>query len=136
MALILGASRATLAMARDHHLPAALAAVPRYQVPHRAELAVGAVVIVMVATLDVRGAIGFSPFGVLAYYATVNASALTLTRAEHRAPRWIATLGLVGCVVLAFSLPVTSILSGGVVLLVGAAIWAARARARARLALG
>jgi APA family basic amino acid/polyamine antiporter len=38
LALILGVSRTTLAMARDGHLPGALAAVhPRFQVPHRAD---------------------------------------------------------------------------------------------------
>ncbi|MFD8809882.1 APC family permease, partial [Streptomyces sp. NPDC059597] len=80
LALILGVSRTTLAMARDRHLPHALAAVhPRFKVPHRAELAVGAVVAVLAAVTDVRGAIGFSSFGVLVYYALANASALTLT---------------------------------------------------------
>ena len=44
LALILGVSRTTLAMARDRHLPHILAAVhPRFKVPHRAELAVGLV---------------------------------------------------------------------------------------------
>ena len=80
LALILGVSRTTLAMARDRHLPSALSAVhPRFQVPHRAELAVGAVVAALAATVDVRGAIGFSSFGVLAYYAVANASAWTLS---------------------------------------------------------
>ncbi|CAO0837260.1 Putative transporter OS=Streptomyces microflavus OX=1919 GN=Smic_08320 PE=4 SV=1 [Streptomyces microflavus] len=70
LALVLGVSRTTLAMARDRHLPHALAAVhPKFEVPHRAELAVGAVVAVVAATAEVRGAIGFSSFGVLAYYA-------------------------------------------------------------------
>ncbi len=127
LALILGVSRTTLAMARDHHLPGVLTAVhPRYQVPHRAELAVGFVVIVLVSTLDLRGAIGFSSFGVLTYYAIANAAALTLTVAEHRPPRWMAVLGLAGCMVLAFSLPLTSILTGAGVLLLGAALWATR----------
>lgn len=90
LALILGVSRTTLAMARDHHLPTALAAVhPRHQVPHRAELAVGTVVVILVATLDLRGAIGFSSFGVLVYYAIANAAALTLTVPERRPPRWV-----------------------------------------------
>ncbi|WTO66529.1 APC family permease [Streptomyces sp. NBC_00212] len=83
LALILGVSRTTLAMARDRHLPHALAAVhPRFGVPHQAELAVGAVVALLAATTDVRGAIGFSSFGVLAYYAIVKASAWTLTEGD------------------------------------------------------
>lgn len=85
LALILGVSRTTLAMARDRHLPHPLSAVhPRFKVPHRAELAVGAVVAVLAAVADVRGAIGFSSFGVLAYYAIANASAWTLTPQECR----------------------------------------------------
>lgn len=132
LALILGVSRTTLAMARDRHLPHALAAVhPRFGVPHRAELAVGAVVAVVAATGDVRAAIGFSSFGVLAYYAVANASAWTLTRAEGRPPRVVPAVGLVGCLALAFSLPAASVLSGAAVLAAGAAVYGAR-RAYAR----
>ena len=77
LSLILGVSRTTLAMARDRHLPHALAAVhPRFASPHRAELVVGAVVAVIAAVADVRGAIGFSSFAVLVYYAIANASAM------------------------------------------------------------
>jgi len=130
LALILGISRTTFAMARDRHLPHVLAAVhPRFGVPHRAELAVGAIVVVLVATVDLRGAIGFSSFGVLTYYAIANASALTLSRGENRPPRWLPVLGLVGCAALALSLPSVSILSGAGVLVIGACIWFIRHRA-------
>ncbi|MFJ9119751.1 APC family permease [Streptomyces sp. NPDC102394] len=125
LALILGVSRTTLAMARDRHLPGALSAVhPRFQVPHRAELAVGAVVAVLAATVDVRGAIGFSSFGVLAYYAVANASAWTLSPAP--VARLLPALGLVGCVVLAFSLPATSVVVGTGVLAVGVVAYGVR----------
>jgi APA family basic amino acid/polyamine antiporter len=127
LALILGVSRTTLAMARDHHLPHPLAAVhPRFQVPHRAELAVGAVVAVLAATADVRGAIGFSSFGVLAYYAVANASAWTLRPDEGRPPRIVPLLGATGCAVLAFALPAASVLWGAAVLALGAAAYGVR----------
>ncbi|RFS87019.1 APC family permease [Actinomadura spongiicola] len=127
LALILGVSRTTLAMARDRHLPHALAAVhPRRKVPHRAELAIGAVVAVLAATTDVRGAIGFSSFGVLVYYAIANASAWTLAPDEGRPPRVIPALGLVGCLVLAFALPFSSVTSGAAVLAAGAALYGLR----------
>ncbi len=127
LALILGVSRTTLAMARDRHLPHALAAVhPRFGVPHRAELAVGAVVVVLAATTDVRGAIGFSSFGVLAYYAIANASAWTLTEEEGRPNRLIPVIGLTGCATLAFALPESSVISGAVVLAFGAALYGLR----------
>ncbi len=125
LALILGVSRTTLAMARDRHLPGALAAVhPRFQVPHRAELAVGAVVAVLAATVDVRGAIGFSSFGVLAYYAVANASAWTLSSAPMA--RVVPAVGLLGCVVLAFALPGMSVVVGAGVLAVGAVAYGVR----------
>ncbi|MFE9767765.1 APC family permease [Streptomyces sp. NPDC005808] len=131
LALILGVSRTTLAMARDHHLPGALAAVhPRFQVPHRAELAVGAVVAVLAATVDVRGAIGFSSFGVLAYYAVANASAWTLDSAPLS--RVAPLVGLVGCVTLAFALPGVSVVSGSAVLAAGAAAYGVRRWAGSR----
>ncbi|MFI9237270.1 APC family permease [Streptomyces sp. NPDC053079] len=127
LSLILGVSRTTLAMARDRHLPHALAAVhPRSHVPHRAELAVGAVVAVLAATADVREAIGFSSFGVLAYYAIANASAWTLTPAEGRPARPVPVLGLAGCLALAFALPVASVAWGATVLAVGATAYGIR----------
>ncbi|WP_405670960.1 APC family permease [Streptomyces sp. NBC_01530] len=131
LALILGVSRTTLAMARDRYLPGALSAVhPRFQVPHRAELAVGAVVAALAATVDVRGAIGFSSFGVLAYYAVANASAWTLSSALIT--RVLPAVGLVGCVVLAFSLPGISVLMGAGVLVVGVVAYGVRQWVAAR----
>ncbi|WP_328710035.1 APC family permease [Microbispora hainanensis] len=127
LALILGVSRTTLAMARDRHLPHALAAVhPRFGVPHRAELAVGAVVAILAATADLRGAIGFSSFGVLVYYAIANASAWTLGPDEVRPPRAVPVIGLAGCLVLAFALPLSSVVSGAAVLAAGVAVYALR----------
>ncbi|MGW2614050.1 APC family permease [Streptomyces sp. NPDC001500] len=130
LALILGVSRTTLAMARDRHLPHALSVVhPRFQVPHRAELAVGTAVAILAATVDVRGAIGFSSFGVLAYYAVANASAWTLDSAP--AKRALPTLGLLGCLILAFALPATSVLAGAGVLAVGVVAYGVRRRVTA-----
>ncbi|GGS64047.1 APC family permease [Streptomyces cinerochromogenes] len=125
LALVLGVSRTTLAMARDGHLPGALAAVhPRFGVPHRAELAVGAVVAVLAATVDVRGAIGFSSFGVLAYYAVANASAWTLSPATRA--RVVPAVGLLGCATLAFALPAASVAVGAGVLAAGVAAYGVR----------
>ncbi|CPR06991.1 putative transporter [Mycobacterium bohemicum DSM 44277] len=127
LALILGVSRTTLAMARDRHLPHPLTAVhPRVQVPHRAELVIGVAVTVLAATVDLRGAIGFSSFAVLIYYAVANASAATLTRDEGRPHLAIPWIGLIGCVVLALGMPLSSVLSGLTVLGVGAAAYAVR----------
>nr|WP_275587259.1 APC family permease [Micromonospora terminaliae] len=134
LSLLAGVGRTTLAMARRRDLPGALAAVhPRYRVPHRAELAVAAVVIVVVSLVDVRGAIGFSSCTVLVYYAIANASALTLGRdpARRLPVQLLAALGLVGCLLLAVNLPVASVLTGFGVLALGAAWYALRHTTRA-----
>jgi basic amino acid/polyamine antiporter, APA family len=116
LSLILGVSRTTFAMARDHYLPQRLSAVhPTFKTPYRAEIVVGAVVAVLAGFTDVRSAIGFSSFAVLVYYAIANASAWTL------GGRVIPVLGFVGCVVVALSLPIHSVIAGTAVLLVGAA---------------
>ncbi|PEG51417.1 APC family permease [Mycolicibacterium diernhoferi] len=123
LALVLGVSRTTLAMARDRHLPAFLAAVhPRFGGPHRAEVAVGVIVAVLAALLDVRAAIGFSSFAVLVYYAIANAAAWTLRPRRRLVP----AAGLAGCLVLAFTLPVASVLAGCGVVGLGAALYAGR----------
>ena len=74
-------------------------------------------VAVLAATVDVRGAIGFSSFAVLVYYAIANASAWTL------GARVIPAVGLIGCVVLAFALPSTSVIAGVGVVILGAALY-------------
>ena len=126
LALLLGVSRTTLAMARDHHLPHALAAVhPRHRTPHRAELAVGIAVALLAAVVDVRTAIGFSSFGVLLYYAIANASAFTLGQG-----RVLPALGLAGCLMLAVTLPVTAVLAGTAVVLIGMVAYLAGGRLR------
>ncbi|RGC71018.1 putative amino acid permease YhdG [Micromonospora sp. MW-13] len=129
LSLLAGVGRTLLAMARRRDVPPGLAAVhPVHRVPHRAELAVAAVVILVVSVGDVRGAIGFSSVTVLVYYAIANASALTLgrDRARRLPVQLLAALGLVGCVVLAVSLPLTSVLAGFGVLALGAAWYALR----------
>jgi APA family basic amino acid/polyamine antiporter len=135
LALILGVSRTTLAMARDRHLPHALSAVhPRFKTPHHAEIVVGVVVAAVAAVADVRGAIGFSSFAVLLYYAIANASAWTLEpegrRHQTLRRRSIPFIGLIGCLVLAFLLPVSSVLIGAAVVAVGVAAYVVRASAR------
>ncbi|MFC8922481.1 APC family permease [Cellulosimicrobium sp. NPDC057127] len=120
LALLAGVSRTTLAMARTGDLPRWLSAVhPRSAVPHHAELVVGAVVVALVLAVDLRGAIGFSSFGVLVYYLVANLAALRQSGADRRYPRWGQVLGAVGCVVLVATLPVPAVVAGAAVLVVG-----------------
>ncbi|TDC32728.1 amino acid permease [Micromonospora sp. 15K316] len=135
LSLLAGVGRTLLAMARRRDVPAALAAVhTRHRVPHRAEMAVAAVVILVVLLGDVRHAIGFSSCTVLVYYAITNAAALTLGRDPgRRLPvRALAVLGLAGCLLLAVNLPPTSVIAGFAVLAVGAVWYALRPSAAPR----
>ncbi|QNE22927.1 APC family permease [Kribbella qitaiheensis] len=117
LGLIAGIGRTSLAMARNGDLPRWLAAVhPRFQVPHHAGLALAVVVGVLVLSTDLRGVIGFSSFGVLLYYAIANAAAFTQPRDQRRWPRAVNVLGLLGCLVLAFTLPPAAVVTAAVLL--------------------
>ncbi len=122
LALIAGVGRTTLAMARESDLPRWLSAVgPRFSVPHRAEIVLAVIVCVLVATVDLRGAIGFSSFGVLLYYVVANAAAITQPVRQRRYPRALQIFGIVGCITLVATLPPRSIVVGVAVLVVGVA---------------
>jgi len=128
LSLLAGVSRTALSMARRGDLPRFLAAVHHtYRTPHHAELVAGGLVIAIVAVADLRGAIGFSSFAVLTYYALTNASSWTLPASQRRWPRWLAVAGLSGCIVLAGALPRQAVVGGTLLLIVGSLIWLLRA---------
>ena len=126
LSLLAGISRTTLSMARRRELPGVLDAVhPVHRTPYRAEVAAAVVVCAVVLVADLRGAIGFSSFAVLTYYALANASAWRLGATERRWPRWLAGLGVALCVVLALTLPPVAVLGGLGLLAVGSLAWLA-----------
>ena len=110
LALIAGLGRTSLAMAREHDLPHWLAAIhPRYKVPHRAEATLAVVICAVISVADLRGAIGFSSFGVLIYYLVANIAAFTQPATDRRYPKAIQVLGALACVVLIATLPPLSV---------------------------
>ena len=122
LALITGVGRTTMAMARERDLPSPLAKVGgKHTVPYVAELAVAAVVILLLLTTDVMTVVGFSSFGVLIYYAVANASAYTLSAHPGYAPKWLNAVGFAACLLLAFTLPPASVLTMVAVLAAGVA---------------
>lgn len=122
LALLAGVGRTTLAMAREHDLPATLASVhPTYRVPDHAQLTIAAAIVVLICLADVRTAIGFSSFGVLTYYAITNLAAFRQPPEQRRWPRALNIAGLVACTTLALALPIGSVLAGTAVLLAGIA---------------
>jgi len=131
LALVAGVGRTSLAMAREGDLPRWLAAVhPVHRVPHHAEVALAVVVCALVLTVDLRGAIGFSSFGVLLYYLVANLAALTQTGEHRRFPRALQVVGALGCAVLVVTLPVAAVGVGTGVLAVGIALRLWRTRVR------
>ena len=119
LALLTGIGRTTLAMAREGDVPRVLAKIDRrHQVPQRAEITIALVVVAIVLIADLRGAIGFSSFGVLLYYLIANAAAFRQSGPARRYPRVLQVLGALGCLLLVNTLPVLASLIGtGVVLL-------------------
>jgi hypothetical protein len=63
------------------------------------------------------------------YYVIANASALTLSAEEGRPVRLGPVIGILGCLVLAFALPVASVLTGATVIVLGASIYGTAPRA-------
>lgn len=120
LALIAGLGRTSLAMAREHDLPHWLAAVhPRYKVPHRAETTLAVVISLIIAVADLRGAIGFSSFGVLVYYLVANIAAFTQPTEDRRYPKALQVAGAVACVALVATLPPLSVGLGVLMFVVG-----------------
>ncbi|HKU34089.1 MAG TPA: APC family permease [Paenarthrobacter sp.] len=113
LALIAGLGRTSLAMAREHDLPHWLSAVhPRYKVPHRAEATLAVVICAIISVADLRGAIGFSSFGVLVYYLVANIAAFTQPGMDRRYPRALQVFGAAACVALVATLPPLSVVLG------------------------
>lgn len=130
LALLTGIGRTSLAMAREGDIPGFFARVDeRWQVPRRAEVAIGAVVAAIVLFADVRGAIGFSSFGVLLYYLLANISAYRQRPDVRRYPRILQVLGALGCVVLVVTLPIEAVAVGAAVVVIGVGYRMLRLRA-------
>jgi APA family basic amino acid/polyamine antiporter len=133
LALIAGIGRTSLAMAREGDLPRWLAAVhPKFRVPHRAEVVLAVVVSLLVLTVDLRGAIGFSSFGVLLYYFVANVAAFRLPATERLYPRALQVVGALACLALVATLPPVAIAVGIGVLLIGVAARVGLVRAAGR----
>ena len=125
LSLMAGISRTVFSMATNKDLPIFFGAVhPKHKVPHRAELAVGLIVAAVVGFADLRGAIGFSSFAILIYYAIANISGLTLKAEQRLWPKWMSAAGLLACLVVALHLPVQSLAGGVILFVIGSMVYA------------
>ena len=99
-------SRTALAMARGGDLPRGLATVSaRTSTPVAADVVVAAVALVAVLLLTPTLVIGVSACAVLGYYGIANAAAWRQARPARWLPRVVPALGLLGCAVLALTVP-------------------------------
>jgi basic amino acid/polyamine antiporter, APA family len=100
--LSLGLSRVLLAMGRRGDMPRAVAKIDERGSPRRAVLVVGLFIGALVLIGRVETTWSFSAFTVLVYYAITNLAALRLPAEQRRYPRFVAALGLISCLGLAF----------------------------------
>jgi APA family basic amino acid/polyamine antiporter len=117
---IMGISRMLFAMARRRDLPRLLEHVhPRYGVPDYG-LALGGLVVTAVAAFGgLHAVVSAAAFTILLYYSITNLAALRLPRQDKLVPRWVAVLGLLGCLALTISLQWKTVLVGGGLLVGG-----------------
>ena len=85
---------------------------------------------VLILVTDLRGAIGFSSFGVLLYYLIANLAAYTQSSDRRRFPRILQIIGMVGCATLVLTLPLSAVLGGTLVFALGILYRAVRVRLR------
>jgi len=135
--LILGLSRVVFAMARRKDLPPGLARIdPASGTPRRAVVFVVVVILGIASLGRIDWAWSLSALTVLVYYAMTNLAALRLPESSRRYPRWIAAVGLVGCLSLIFFIPrETGLLAGGIGAL-GLLGWAVQQIRRVALSAG
>lgn len=129
--ILAGLSRTSLAMARGGDLPGYLGRIsPTRIAPIAAEATMAGLAMLGVLVLDATQLVGFSACAVLVYYAIANLAALRQPASDRWLPRWVQVLGLLGCILLAVTLPWRGVLVAALVLAVGLGIRAWRHRAR------
>lgn len=120
---LLGLSRMGFAMARRGDLPAFLQQVhPRYGVPHRAVVLIGAIAAVVTATGTLRGVASAASFTILIYYGIANVAAFRMPQEAKLYHDVIPIVGLASCTLLALSLTSSVILTGLAILIFGLAV--------------
>mgnify|MGYP005858114825 CR=1 FL=1 len=83
----------------------------------------GMLLLLLAALLDLRPALEASSLGLLIYYGVMNLSALRLTRSQRLYPVIVPILGVAANLLVALSLPWTTLLAIAGVALVGLAYY-------------
>lgn len=119
LALLAGMSRTGAQMAMDEELPKIFSRRLKNQSPWLSELAVSALVIVLVMVGSVVFAIGISSFAILFYYSIANYAAFRQPESESSRLKIFNVLGLLLCVAIGISVPAQSLLTGASLLVLG-----------------
>ncbi|MBR9988521.1 MAG: amino acid permease [Gemmatimonadetes bacterium] len=129
---LLGLSRMGFAMARRGDLPRFLEDVhPRYGVPHRAVLVIGAIAAIVAGTGTLKGVAAAASFTILIYYGIANVAALRMPSPAKLYSDAIPVVGVLSCTLLALSLDGRAILTGVIILAAGfAGRWLSNSHAR------
>ena len=117
---IVGISRMLLAMGRRNDLPHFFESIhKKTAVPHIAILFTSAIILLITLFGSFPFVVRTATFTILLYYTIANAAAIRQPRIEQIYGSIIPWLGLIGCIVMAFSLPCMVIVSGFGLLLIG-----------------
>jgi len=122
-AILAGLSRTSMAMAQQGDLPQKLGVVwQRTSSPAIAEVVMALGAIVAVVFVDPVWLVGASSSAVLSYYAIAHASAIKQPESQRILPVVTPWVGLVGCLALVATLPWPSVVTGGLIFLLGLAL--------------
>jgi basic amino acid/polyamine antiporter, APA family len=130
---LLGTSRVSFAMARNHDLPQFFAKIhPQRNVPSVAILIFGTVMTLFAAFTDLTSAVAISNFVSLFYYAIANYAALKIQNPSY--PRIVPVIGLFSCILLLFFLTPAAWIIGSLSLVIGMVYYVRIAKGRQRSA--
>jgi basic amino acid/polyamine antiporter, APA family len=116
---ILGISRMAFAMARRNDLPPTLDHVNSYGIPDRGVILTGSILVVVVLLGTLEVIVAGAAFTILLYYSIANLAAIRMRESDRLFPKWVPVLGLVSCLLLAFTLEIGVIGSGIGLLVLG-----------------
>jgi basic amino acid/polyamine antiporter, APA family len=102
---LLGISRMMFAMARRGDLPAVLDHVhPVNEIPDRGVVLAGIILVLVAVFGTLEVIVAAASFTILLYYSIANIAAYRMPREGKLFPDWIPVLGLITCLILAFTL--------------------------------
>lgn len=117
---ILGISRMLLAMGRRNDLPSFFNSIhSKTHVPHIGIIITGVIILLITLLGSFEFVVRAATFTILLYYSITNMAAIKQPSGEQLHGKYIPILGLLGCLAMSVSLPLTVIVSGLVLLLVG-----------------